>query len=320
MAKEYREIIAFQEQQAAQENNGQGNPIKLGFLKTLRSLIDYGQEAGHIDASLPNEAGIIIPQPRSEAPAQLSQRRETISSPVADQTVKIAIREWRVKDIPAPPAALFEVLERARKEGFTSFEPFYEQRKQFKKNSKFPGRGIKPEDWFWQNIQNGNIDQDAAHLHGTWTLIDATPKPQYTDGTQMYENDERLGHILQIARSQGLIKITDWTKHVPKDSRFGVSWDEINQTIAPEVAALLGVEKQQVSVPREIEFNIAGNIRHPEWGDTNTWEWVTDSFGLGFRLVGGYSGYGGLAYVNGGSAGNHSGSIGFRLRVGFPQK
>ncbi len=70
MSKEVREIIAFQEQQAAAQNRGKGNQKRLSFLQTLRSMIDYGEKAGHLDAQLPVEAAIVLPQlpTREQAP------------------------------------------------------------------------------------------------------------------------------------------------------------------------------------------------------------------------------------------------------------
>jgi len=62
-----------------------------------------------------------------------------------------------------------------------------------------------------------------------------------------------------------------------------------------------------------IEFNILGNIHHPEWGESNCSEWFSDQYKAGLRrLLGGDSDFGGLAYVYSDDPVNRHGGIGFR--------
>jgi hypothetical protein len=69
-------------------------------------------------------------------------------------------------------------------------------------------------------------------------------------------------------------------------------------------------------LPRAIEWNYLGNAFHPEWGDTNTWEWFDDSYQNGTRrLRGGDSEYGGLSDVDWGVPARRRDGLGFRLLV-----
>ncbi len=153
-----------------------------------------------------------------------------------------------------------------------------------------------------------------------WVLIDKSPKPNYDRGLQLYPNDP-YASILAELRKTGKIAIPDRVKHVPETSRFGVSLDEIEGEVVPQVAqGILGIVSSRVRVPKEIEFNFIGNLHHPEWGRTNTSEWMHDGFGGVGRLFGGDSDYGGLVYVDDYWPDDHRDRIGFRLLAEFPQE
>ncbi|KKP80532.1 MAG: hypothetical protein UR81_C0024G0002 [Candidatus Levybacteria bacterium GW2011_GWB1_35_5] len=78
MGKELREVIDIQEQQAAAQNRGRGNQSRLRYLQTLRSMINFGEQEGHIEAQLSVEAGIVIPQsPKKEQTPVVDLRKQT---------------------------------------------------------------------------------------------------------------------------------------------------------------------------------------------------------------------------------------------------
>ncbi|GEM_PF-5470881 len=293
-----------------QEAEKAGNTAGAQLLRGQLEVFNAARDAGVVQE---------LPPVASKSQEKVSQRVEQSLLPTPEALVVLAKKEWKAKDIPTPPEELFTVWERGNKEGVRGMEPFFYPNVTLTKRSRFPGKGIKPEDWFWEQMEKGTIDQDAGKLPGMWVLLDSTQKPNYDDGRQMYEEDA-LFPVLKRGREEGRIQITDWTKHVPVGSRFGVSADEVNTFALPEVATLLGVKREQVSMPREIEFNVAGNARHPEWGQTNTWEWMADRFGVGGRLVGGVSGHGGLADVRHIASDYRNRFIGFRFQVAFPQK
>lgn len=242
--------------------------------------------------------------------------------PTGEQLVSSedGILNRRKIEIPRPPQDLLDVQASLVEKGISIFEAHFLPDVALEQNSQFPGWQIKPENWFWQNIKEGKILGDPAKLPGMWILIDGTPKPNYDRGLQMYPNDPHAP-ILSDLRGLGKITVPDHVRNVPEASRFGVSLEEIKAEVVPRVAEeLLGIDAGRIRVPKEIEFNVIGNLHHPEWGQTNTWEWLHDNFGDDDRLIGGSSDYGGLAHVDDYWPGHHYGLLGFRLLAEFPQK
>jgi hypothetical protein len=191
------------------------------------------------------------------------------------------------------------VLKRAEEKGYTTLEAHFLPEMKLDEKGNYPGWDKKPEEWFWRKITEGEVSEDATKLTGQWVLIDGIQKPNYTDGTQTYENDP-LKEILEL------------------DSRFRLSWDELHSTILPRIAKIFEVKDEAVRLPKEIEFNILGNMHHPEWGETSTFEWLDDKFKSGSRLIGGYSDGGGLSHVSYAPSGNRYAYVGFRPLIVFP--
>ena len=248
-------------------------------------------------------------------------RAETAVLPNAEQLVASEKQAWKQFfgkeiDVSTPPQELLTTLARAQEQGITVFEAHFLPQIEFKKNNKYHGWRVKPEDWYWEQIKAGKVAKDAAKLDGVWVLVDGSLKPNYEDGRQLYTNDS-LASILGKLRKEGQIQSGDNT---PEGSRFRISWDEINQIVNPQLAQLLGVSAEQVRLPKAIEFNIIGNIHHPQWGQTNTWEWFDDKFEADDRLIGGSSVGGGLANVNDIWHGRRDDRIGFRPLVVFSSK
>ena len=221
--------------------------------------------------------------------------------------------------VPQPPAELFHTLEALNKLGISKIELHYLPQTVLKRNERLPGWKVKPVSWFWRQIEIGKIAEDSATLRKGWYLLDGRGKPNYQGGKQMYE-DDYLGPLIQDLRETG--KIHKYP-HMPDNSRFGASPYEIEWIILPEFAKLIKTSGR-VRNMREIEFNVWGNIFHPEWGQSNTWEWFADKFGDNYRLAGGDYKKGGLADVGRSWYMGHGGhmlvTIGFRPLVVFPPK
>lgn len=165
---------------------------------------------------------------------------------------------------------------------------------------------------FYDEIKNGNLAPDSATLPGSWILADSREKPDYQNGKQLYPNDDQIGAILKDLREQGIIQAFD-----PPTSRFNLSWDELHSTeLTSRLASLLGVPPDKLRLPRAIEWNYLGNAFHPQWGTTNTWEWLEDSYQGGRRRMrcGGSRG-GGLSGVYWNVPGDRYGYLGFRRLV-----
>lgn len=221
--------------------------------------------------------------------------------------------------IPTPPQELSVAMLKAKEVGWTQAEAHFLPKIELKQNSDISEWTVRPQDWYWQKIKEGKVAKDAATLEGIWVIIDGSQKPQYKDGKQMYENDP-FALVLSQLRKEGKIQVPDWCRNIPVNSRFGISNDELQAHVNPAIANLLGVQPEQVRLPKAIEFNVLGNFAHPEWGKTNTWEWFADKFGGGRRLIGGDSDRSGLAAVNDRASVYRDGSIGFRPLIAFPPK
>ena len=208
------------------------------------------------------------------------------------------------------PQEVSNILQRAERSGIDIFEVYHLSGVTLTQDTRIEGWDEKPDDWYWGQIRNRKISRGAAKLSDVWVLVDKTQKPDYKDGNQLHEKDP-FGPLLEQLRKEKKIQSM---KGVPKTSRFGISHDELAQIVLPEIAKLLEIESSAVRLPNEIEFNVIGNFKHPEWGKTNTWEWFDDKFVDGGRLIGGGSGLGGLAHVSNWS-GFHHDSIAFRPLV-----
>ena len=224
------------------------------------------------------------------------------------------LREFFVYDIDVPPVPEEITPEQYEKWKELGFELHYLPEEDLTKGRDLPGWKKKPKDWFYDKIQEGKVSEDATKLPGAWILADSREKPQYNDGDQTYEDDEKIGKVLKKLRANGVIE--DFKK---ADSRFNISWGELNKTEMKEaLAEILNTDPQNLRLPRAVEWNYLGNAFYERWGETSTWEWFEDEYdkGLG-RLYGGDSDYGGLSYVYWDAPVNPIDCLGFRPLVVF---
>jgi hypothetical protein len=116
-------------------------------------------------------------------------------------------------------------------------------------------------------------------------------------------------------REEGAI---DYNPSLGIGSRFYTSWTEWMDILRPEVARILGVRLSQVRLPRVVEFNYFGNLLHPEWGSTDTWEWLQEACNGGkYRMRAGHSFAGGLAVIYWRTPTGHGTDRAFRPVVDF---
>lgn len=254
----------------------------------------------------------------------LPSTKETQSSPQLVEQERKILNAFFGKEIPvvAPPSELFETLKVAEREGFGRiFEPIYFPKVEFRQEGNYPGWQVKPERWYWEQISAGKISKDAANLGGYWGLFDNSRRPDYDNGKQMFQEDP-LAPILSRARKEGRIATPNFVRNIPEDSRFAVSPNEQDQTVFPALRKILKLPESAAIMrrPTEMEFNFAGNLRHPHLGEANTWEWLHDKFGVGGRLIGGNSDYGGVTDVDCYWSDNRHDNIAFRPLVVFSPK
>ncbi|TSC86739.1 MAG: hypothetical protein G01um10147_820 [Microgenomates group bacterium Gr01-1014_7] len=227
-------------------------------------------------------------------------------------------RDW---EVPTPPQDLFETLENFAARDITRFdEVYYQPGLQLKENDKFwkaSGR-VKPGENFWRQVRVGNYPEEATVLIEGWFIGDRRGKSMYDNGKQRYGDNDYMEPVMVALRgaSDGIEKHS----YVSDYARAGAFPREIEGVILPVFAEASGA-KGIVRNRRYIEFNIRGNIAHPEWGQTNTWEWFGDPVFRGDdRLIGGSSSDGGLAHVGDGSVDGRDYDAGFSPVVEFSSK
>lgn len=196
----------------------------------------------------------------------------------------------------------------------------------FDRQQDFPGWKVKPYEWFYERAAIGDVlDFDdkrqlvpvekPTNLGGKWVLIDERPKPIDNNGL-VYENDF-LEETMRTMRAEGAL---DHNSDLNPGTRFFTSWTEWNEKIRPEAAKVLGVRPEQTRLPKVMEYNYLGNLLHPEWGSTDTWEWLQEACGDGkYRMRAGHSFAGGLAIVYWRGPAGHGTDRGFRPVVDFSE-
>lgn len=219
------------------------------------------------------------------------------------------------------PNSFYKTEERLREIGFTRFERLVLPSRALREDDTFWEGKVKSEPLFWKQLQTGNIELQSAILQEGLSLIDGRPKPDYQNGEQRYEDDKFMEDMIRELQRKGEIKRYS---SVPDGSRFGRASLEIEQVILPELARAIGKDALgsggRVVNNSYMIFNVVGNMRHPEWGDTNTREWFSDKFSFVHRLVGGDSDHGGLAHVHVAPSDSRTDFMSFRPRIDFSSK
>ncbi|MBI4175004.1 hypothetical protein HY523_00120 [Candidatus Berkelbacteria bacterium] len=204
--------------------------------------------------------------------------------------------------------------------------PYYLPPAELTREIELPGWKVRPNEFFWKNLADGNfyrlvagalVKVEKAQLPGQVLLLDNRPKPQYRNGKQMWHKDSTfLGPVIEQLREDKLLATYD---HGSQTSRFGASANEVQQHIRPAAAALLGLSLDQVSLEPTLVANLIPQIHRKSArakdGSTNTWVWYEEYFeNAARRVLGGDSGYGGLAGVDWGSASYAYDCVSFRLQ------
>lgn len=192
------------------------------------------------------------------------------------------------------------------------FELHYLPKEKMSKERNLPGWDKKPNNLF-EYIKEGKVESGAIELAGQWVLIDERIKPDYDVGDQVYKDDPLSGAIKELRERKVLsdFKIMD--------SRFSISSEDFKKDeVRKTFANVLGVNPDNVRLPRAIEFNFIGNAHYPEWGHTTTWECFDDKHDGGSRLHGGNKDRGGLSDINHlSSSDDRRPPGGFRLIISF---
>lgn len=188
-----------------------------------------------------------------------------------------------------------EEIEKFKKFGFDlHFLPFLE----LNEEKKFLGWLEPPKSNFYQLIKKGKLSVNSSNLLGKWILIDGRDKPACI--YPWLAKDDVFVFLMKLfgVNAYNLVKkfdkqqyqndfLLELLKKNKFNSRYAVSWQEINEIIKPEVAKLLSVNQEKIRLPSFVEWNFLGNIFYPQWGKTATWEWFNDRLKTGECLAGG---------------------------------
>jgi len=172
---------------------------------------------------------------------------------------------------------------------------------------------VKPNDWFYHQIQDNKIAKDSAYLKRGWYLADFSIGVDYNDGIQVFPDDP-LAPIITRLRQDGKIGKNDKT---PIGSRFAIIHKDEWSLVLAELANNLGLKPEQFRLERAIEFNVIGNLYDNHRGKFNMWEWFADDFEDARPLYGGRRAGGGLADVDCGWSGHRDDVIAGRPLVSF---
>ncbi len=241
-------------------------------------------------------------------------------------TQRQAISEFFGLKVSFPPDRLFEVADKIRKEKLFKAEPFYLPKLHFSVGLQYQGLKAPLAPWFFEQIREGNIVKGSDWLPGRWVIFDISKVSDYKRyyGRQMYRDSVGLEAILAGLRDQGKIKVPDDCKDISRNSRFLISADEIdgeeNGSVSKTVASILSLRSDElVRTPSYIAFSYITNLAHPEFCQTNTWEWFADKYKQDNRLYG--VGFGpGLVAIDARPSNDRNRALGFRLQVSFLAK
>ncbi|TAK94854.1 hypothetical protein EPO05_05765 [Patescibacteria group bacterium] len=278
--------------------------IAINDIRKLKADFDAALETGKLDrskaiqAELENKISILQEQLVSEP----IRRRES---------EKLSV--FFGKDVDVPPIPKPITYEQFKYWEQMGFELHYLPAEEMTQDKNFPGWIKKPDQWFYDEIKEGNIVADATTLKGEWVLIDGRPKPDYRNGDGMYANDPLKSTLVNLRR----VGAISGYKH--PSSRLNVTHNELqSESLKIAFARVLHTLPEKLSLLRFIEWNFIGNVHHPEWGNNDLGEWFQDNYAsIHFRLGGGGSAGGGLSYARHSSPDLPIDELGFRLLIRF---
>lgn len=154
------------------------------------------------------------------------------------------------------------------------------------------------EEWYWQNVGDGNIDFPS--LKGQWMAVETVDKPKWGDSYPDTPFARKIGQ---------------------RGNRFSKSWNTINGAIEKEKAKVireLGLSGRAVDLRQleALEWNLAGN--REGWGKTDSYEWTNTEYrvsGDSYRVLVGYSAYGGAGLAVWYHPDLGDGAVGWRAAV-----
>lgn len=145
----------------------------------------------------------------------------------------------------------------------------------------------RPSPFFYRSIRDGKLPASAQELSGKWILIDARDKPK-KERAWISESDVGWLRLfgfdpkafLQKSQKQGFEReyLEQALAASGHGSRFCMTRGDID-ALKPAVRRLLAIPADtHIRLPFFCEYNYLGNAFYPNWGNTQTWEWLEDLF------------------------------------------
>lgn len=190
--------------------------------------------------------------------------------------------------VPRAPQLLWKTLETLKSKRITIFSPHYLPAKKFEEKSEYPGWHTRPQEWFWEQIEEGELSADSANLPGVWVLVDHSVLQRDPFGNILGKLFERR------YRKSEFPTLDHW------DPRLNISAHDLDRMVFPALRSRFELEGDKVEVrsPRAIEFNFLGNLHHPEFANSPHSIWLEDPHLSGSRLVSGNANRGGLTGID----------------------
>lgn len=251
MAKEAREIVDFQEQQAMLANGGSLSVEGTKYFQELRALIDKGEEEGFFSSRIPADSQLTIAK-SGEYNLSVQQGVVSINS-LRDQLYEeLKVRGQKV-ELPKPPQAIIEIQHILKDHGYSVVPELY-----------------------------------LSERDVVFGLIETIARPDYGEE---WDVTDPLAHILEVGRREEKIAVPPWVSGIAPTSRFAVSWDEVHGFVDHEIVNLSYYLTRQIEnsgaemrVPTNDEFSRAC-VRKDHFVKSKSREWLYDDVGNGRRLV-----------------------------------
>lgn len=287
-------------------------------------VVGYLASALDEEASLPKVTPVVTAPPslNQETPLQLADLRTPnhFRDYFTDSLGRFLGQEVVVS---LPSQEHVDRGQRIEDAGFTTFEPVVFPNLTIVEGFNYPPNWKFPLDpWVYQQIAEKNLKPKDLNLKELWGWLDTSVRLDWKSGDPMYDPnmDVSLAEVLVKLREKGRISVPSYVRHLDSRSPFGASADETKNAVYPALAKTFGAKRGEVRDLTAAEFNFIGNWLYPHFGEARSWELLNNPFEVGYQLIGGYSGDGGLSRVSNDPSGDRDDSIRFRPLAVSPSR
>jgi hypothetical protein len=127
------------------------------------------------------------------------------------------------------------------------------------------------------DIEHVILAKDPVNVGEFFILVDNTPRQDYGDVlSKKTDKDDFLGEMFKRLREEKKIDIQYRAASLPKVSRFGISVEDIENVVFPELRKMLGVKGKDVKIrlPNVPEYILLKKLYYPNFGKIDSFEWL----------------------------------------------